>query len=140
MRSKVAQCRRPILNRLIIFGFLAHAGIVNCYREKFPTATLFVSEESHNVIYDHRSVLQADLACMHQLIRENDSWQVRSRTHGVLCENMSNLPALHELGGLGVAPRVAHRAEEKAQGGRGERRGLRVHAESKSAEEGAGGH
>lgn len=79
------------------------AGIVSCYREKFPSATLFVSEESHNVIYDHRSVLQADLACMNQLIRENDSWQVRKtkllEQHSYVRTTFP-IAALHELGRL----------------------------------------
>lgn len=54
----------------------AVAAIVKCYREKFRTSHIFISEISVPITTGHESVLEADLICLRELyLEKNVLWK-----------------------------------------------------------------
>ena len=49
--------------------------LVQCYNSEYPSSSIFLSQSSVSIIWSHISLLEADLACMEQLMQRNQDWQ-----------------------------------------------------------------
>ena len=76
--------------------------MIKCYQEKYPEAYISLSSQSVPVFWGHFSIVEAELICLGDLLRNNRSWEYATDLAGSEVVLFTNEELVRNLSSSGV--------------------------------------